>query len=193
MKTILPPCSADSLILRKNSTLRIIDTEGSQVSDVVLFDKEDKTCQFSAGKTMDFEESILMTEGNYLWSNTGIKLAHISKDTCGRNDLLLAPCCQKTFDILYEQDLGQRPGCHGQLSKALKHWNIDYNQIPTAFNVFMNVQFDERGKIKVLPPTSKAGDYLELTACRDLIVGLTACSAPQSNGGACTSISYEVI
>ena len=57
----------------------------------------------------------------------------------------------------------------------------------------MNVPVDGRtGKLKVLPPRSKAGDYITFRAEMDLVVGLTACSAPDSNGGTFKPIHYRV-
>ena len=56
----------------------------------------------------------------------------------------------------------------------------------------MNVQFDEKGKISVLPPTSKAGDFVKFRAEMDLLVCLTACSAEDSNGGSFKPIQYSV-
>lgn len=66
------------------------------------------------------------------------------------------------------------------------------DDIPTPFNIFMNVQFNTNGKLKVLPPTSKAGDFIQFKAKMDLIVGLTACSAEDSNGGTFKPIHYTV-
>ena len=46
----------------------------------------------------------------------------------------------------------------------------------------MHVAVDgETGKIQVLPPKSKPGDYIIIEAKMDLIVGMTACSAEMSN------------
>lgn len=56
----------------------------------------------------------------------------------------------------------------------------------------MNVEVAANGTIRVLPPRSKAGDHLELRAERDLIVGLTACSAEKSNNGAFKPIAFEI-
>ena len=65
--------------------------------------------------------------------------------------------------------------------------------IPVAFNVFMNVPVDGKtGKLEVLPPTSKPGDFIRLRAQRDLVIGLTACSAYASNGGSFKPIDYEI-
>jgi len=50
----------------------------------------------------------------------------------------------------------------------------------------------ETGELKVLPPISKAGDRIVLRAAMDLIIGLTACSAPDSNGGSFKPIHYQV-
>ncbi|MGL4314742.1 MAG: urea carboxylase-associated protein, partial [Sphingomonas sp.] len=43
-----------------------------------------------------------------------------------------------------------------------------------------------------LPPVSKAGDHIRLRAAMDLIIGLTACSAPASNGGSFKPIDYRI-
>ena len=57
----------------------------------------------------------------------------------------------------------------------------------------MNVQFDEAGKLSVEAPLSKAGDYVLFEAQMDLIVGLTACSAEDSNGGTFKPIKFEIL
>ncbi|MEE2772366.1 MAG: DUF1989 domain-containing protein, partial [Bacteroidota bacterium] len=77
--------------------------------------------------------------------------------------------------------------------KNLKDYSIEEDDIPTAFNIFMNVQFDDQGKLSVKKPTSKAGDYVLFEAKMNLIVGLTACSAEDSNGGSFKPIGYEII
>lgn len=57
----------------------------------------------------------------------------------------------------------------------------------------MNVPVDgESGKVRVLPPVSKAGDSITLRALIDLVVGLTACSAYDSNGGSFKPIHYRI-
>ncbi|RYD24842.1 MAG: urea carboxylase-associated protein, partial [Lysobacteraceae bacterium] len=44
----------------------------------------------------------------------------------------------------------------------------------------------------VEPPLSRAGDTVTFRAEMDLIIGLTACSALQSNGGAFKPIQYRI-
>src|SRR5690606_41835549 len=72
-------------------------------------------------------------------------------------------------------------------------YDISADEIPVAFNCFMNVTVDgETGELSVEPPKSKAGDTIRFKAQMDLIIGLTACSAPQSNNGSFKPIEYEI-
>lgn len=181
-----------AFLLRRNQLLKVIDPQGGQVSDMVLFNADDIREKISAGKTMDFEESILITKNNWLWSNRSQKMMQLIEDTNGRNDILLAPCSPETFQIMYNNQ-EYHPSCFENLFTNLVPFNIKPDDVPTAFNIFMNVQFDGNGKLSVLPPTSKAGDYVLLKPAMDLIVGLTACSAEDSNGGTFKPIEYEII
>lgn len=178
--------------LKKGQKLKVIDPQGEQVSDMVLFNAQDKREKISSGKTLDFEESILISKGDFLWSNRSSKMMEILEDTNGRNDFLLAPCSPETFKIMYNNDK-YHPSCFENLYTNLAKFDIEPDDIPTAFNIFMNVQFDRNGKLSVDPPLSKAGDYVLLQAQMDLIVGLTACSAEDSNGGSFKPIHYEII
>ncbi|MGY5846351.1 DUF1989 domain-containing protein [Salegentibacter sp. HM20] len=178
--------------IKKGQKLKVISPEAEQVSDMVLFNAEDPREKLSSGKTLDFEESILISKGNFLWSNRSKKLMEILEDTNGRNDFLLAPCSPETFEIMYDYK-GYHPSCFENLYSNLADFKIEPDDIPTAFNIFMNVQFDERGKLSVDPPLNKAGDYVLFKAEMDLIVGLTACSAEDSNNGSFKPIQYEIL
>jgi uncharacterized protein YcgI (DUF1989 family) len=57
----------------------------------------------------------------------------------------------------------------------------------------MHVTVDgDTGKVGVLPPKSKAGDYVVLEAKMDLLVGMTACSAEMSNNYSFKPIGYQI-
>ena len=116
----------------------------------------------------------------------------IVEDTVRRHDFLLTPCSTATFEHFYPDKPVHR-GCFGNLAEALEPYGIGPDDIPTAFNVFMNVPVDgQSGLIAVKPPVSKAGDRIVLRAEMDLIIGLTACSAYDSNGGSFKPIDYEL-
>lgn len=192
MCNIIKPQTGAAFTIKKGEKLKVIDPSGEQVSDMLLFNKHDLREKISSGKTLDYENNIFITKGNFLWSNRSNKMMHIVEDTNGRNDFLLAPCSPETFTIIYNNDQ-YHPSCFENLFTNLKQFGIEKDDIPTAFNIFMNVQVDPNGELKVLPPTSKAGDYMILEALMDLVVGLTACSAEQSNNYSFKPIHWEII
>ncbi|GAA4312727.1 urea carboxylase-associated family protein [Pontixanthobacter gangjinensis] len=189
---IIEKQSGAAFKIKKGDKLKVIDPKGEQVSDMVLFNAQDTREKISSGKTLDFEESILITKGDFLWSNRSNKMMKILEDTNGRNDFLLAPCSPETFKIMYGNEQ-YHPSCFENLYTNLAKYDIEPDDIPTAFNIFMNVQFQPDGKLSVDPPLSKAGDHVLFEAQMDLIVGLTACSAEDSNGGSFKPIHYEIL
>ncbi|HKJ80260.1 MAG TPA: urea carboxylase-associated family protein [Prolixibacteraceae bacterium] len=184
--------SGTAFKIEKGQMLKVIDPQGEQVSDMVLFNATDVREKISSGKTLDFEETLLITKGNFLWSNRSRKMMEIVEDTNGRNDFLLAPCSPETFKIMYNNP-DYHPSCFENLHTNLKSFGIEPDDIPTAFNIFMNVKFDKNGKLSVEPPLSKAGDFVLFRAEMDLIVGLTACSAEDSNNGNFKPINFEIL
>ena len=172
--------------------MTVIDPRGQQVSDLVAFLESDPREMLSNGRTFDYEETLRLTTGNRIWSNFSRPLLEIEADTVGMHDFLLTPCSEATFRHFYPGKPVHR-GCMGNLVEALAPFGIEEHQIPTAFNLFMNVPVDGKsGKLQVLPPLSKAGDRIILRALTDLIVGLTACSAYDSNAGSFKPIHYSI-
>jgi uncharacterized protein YcgI (DUF1989 family) len=119
-------------------------------------------------------------------------MAKIIEDKVGRHDFLLTPCSKDTFRIIYN-DEHPHHGCEGNLIKGFETLGLNLKALPTTFNIFMNVLVSPEGKLTVAPPTSKAGDYIIIEALEDLYVGLTACSALQSNNGSFKPIGFELL
>jgi uncharacterized protein YcgI (DUF1989 family) len=189
---IIPPRSGVSFILKKEQRLKVVDIEGEQVSDFVCYNLHDKAEYLSSGRTIDYAETIFLTTGHPFYSNRSNIMFVIVEDTVGRHDFLLTPCSADTFKIIYGHQDPHR-GCFGNLCEALKDFDISPDAIPISFNVFMHVTVNgETGKLDVLPPKSKAGDYIVIEAKMDLIVGLTACSAEMSNNYAFKPIGWKV-
>ena len=187
----IAPQSGAAFTIDKGQYLRVIDLQGEQVSDLVCFNRHDTREHISSGKTLDYCSTLLITRGHALYSNRSSVMFDIVEDTNGRNDFLLAPCSPETFTIIYGTT-EYHPSCFENLHTNLAPFGITPDEVPTAFNIFMNVQFAADGTLSVAPPLSRAGDSVVLRAQMDLIVGLTACSAEQSNNYSFKPIDYEV-
>lgn len=192
MRREIPPRSGVAFTLDRGQRLTVIDPCGEQVADLVAFRRDDVDEVISSGRTIDYASRIFLTKGDPIYSNRSNVLLTIVEDTVGRHDFLLTPCSSDTFRIIYGDEHPHR-GCFGNLAAALEPYGIAPDRIPVAFNVFMNVTVDgTTGALKVEPPLSRAGDHVVFEAQTDLIVGLTACSALQSNNFAFKPIAYAI-
>lgn len=188
----IAPRSGVAFTIKAGQRLSVIDPEGGQVADLLAFAEDDVGEVVSAGRTIDYASRIYLTKGDPLYSNRSNVMLEIVEDDVGRHDFLLTPCSKEMFQILYG-DTEPHRGCFGNLAAALEPYGVTEDMIPTAFNCFMNVPVDgDTGVVRVLPPLSKAGDRIVFEARMDLIIGLTACSAPLSNGGSFKPIAWQV-
>ena len=188
---IIQPRSGTSFILKKTQLLKVVDIEGEQVSDFICYNLHDKAEYLSSGRTIDYAETIFLTKGHSFYSNRSNSMFKMIEDTVGRHDFLLTPCSSEMFRITYGHTHPHR-GCFGNLCEVLKEYGIEPDNIPTCFNIFMNVPVDETGRVSVLPPKSKSGDFVLIEAGMDLIVGMTACSAGMSNNFSFKPIGYQI-
>lgn len=188
----IEPRSGVAFELPKGALLTVTDPTGEQVADLLAYRKDDIGEVISSGRTLDYASRIYLTTGDKLYSNRSNVLLEIVADDVGRHDFLLTPCSKDTFRIIYG-DTDPHRGCFGNLAAALAPYGVAEDMIPTAFNCFMNVPVDgETGELRVDPPLSKAGDRIVFRAMEELVIGLTACSALQSNNGSFKPIDWEV-
>lgn len=188
----IPPCSGRAVELDAGDMLVVIDPMGQQVSDLTAFSRVDMAEYLSSGRSIDYASKLWLTTGDVLYSNRSRAMLTIVEDSCGRHDFTLTPCSKEMFEILYDEKEG-RPGCEGNLAAALAPYGITRDRIPIAFNIFMNVSVDgDSGRVAVLPPLSRAGDFIRLRAEMPLVVAMTACSAGQSNNFSYKPIDFRV-
>lgn len=189
----IEPRSGIGFELACGQRLKVIDPQGEQVADLLAYRRDDIGEVLSSGRSIDYAASIYLGIGDLLYSNRSNAMLEIVEDTVGRHDFLLTPCSAEMFRIIYG-DAKPHRGCFGNLEAALAPYGVAADQIPTAFNIFMNVAVDAgTGAVSVLPPLSRAGDYIVFEARQDLVIGLTACSAGQSNNFTYKPIHYEII
>lgn len=190
--TRIAPQTGTAFRIRKGQVLRIIDPMGEQVSDLFSVSQQDPRCTLSSGRSLDYAGKIYLSKGDLLYANNSKVMFTILEDTVGKHDFLLTPCSQEMFEILYRH-VGHHPSCFENLRAALAPYGIEGHLISTTFNVFMNVNIHEGGRLTVDPPLSRAGDHVDLRAEMDMVCGLTACSAEGSNNGTFKPIEFAIL
>jgi len=183
--------SGTGFILKKGQVLRVIDPRGEQVSDLMAFNEHDLNESLSSGRSIDYANTIYLTTGHILYSNRSTPMFTIIEDQVGRHDFLLTPCSPETFKIIYNNH-AHHPSCFGNLVENLAPFGVHPDHIPTTFNIFMNVGIAPDGELSIDPPQSRAGQFIELRAEMDMVVGVTACSAEMSNNYSFKPIDIEI-
>ena len=189
----LAPQTGTSVLLEKGQSLRVIDVQGEQVSDLIAFNAADTREWLSSGRSLDYANTIYLTTGHTLYSNRSTPMLTITSDTVRRHDFLYTPCSPETFKIIYKQENSDKhPSCFINLVNALREYGIQPDNISTTFNIFMNADVLPSGELHLKPPRSQPGDYIEFRAEMNLVIGLTACSAEMSNNGTFKPIDAEI-
>src|SRR4030081_1804695 len=75
-----------SRLLKRGQTLRIVDIEGQQAVDALLYCAEDPAERYSAQDTMRVHWSAYVELGTRLVSNKGRVMERLTADICGRHD-----------------------------------------------------------------------------------------------------------
>lgn len=190
-RQIVPAGGGASVRLARGEHLRLIDTEGGQTGDLMAFSPDGRE-RLSNGRTFDYDGKIHLTTGDVLWSNRSNPMLTIVADDVGRHDFLYASCTVEMYRMQYGAT-GYHPNCHDNLLAALRELGVEPDSLPTAFNFFMNVEVLAGGRLKILPPTCRAGDSMVLRAEMDLAIAITACPAGTCNDGPPRPLAFEVV
>ncbi|WP_253720841.1 DUF1989 domain-containing protein [Bdellovibrio bacteriovorus] len=187
---VMPAQTGAAFLLRKGELLRVMTPHDYQVSDLFCFNARNLWESLSAGRSIDWADTIYLTSGHHLYSNRSNVMLTILEDSCGRHDFLMTPCSLRMFQMIAGNE-DYHPSCHENLARNLAEFGIHEDQISTTFNIFMNVTVDEKGGVKIETPFAKTGDFVLFRAEMDLVVGLTACSHEGTNHGTCKPIWYR--
>ena len=183
--------TGSAFTIKQGRIIRIIDVEGEQVSDLFSFSEDDIEEYLSSGHTTDYNGKLFLSKGDILYSNQSNPMFTITADQVGKHIMLYAPCSQEMFVKSYGVTEAH-PNCLDNLATNLKNYGIQASQITTPFNIFMKIEVTRDGEISIQRPKSKAGDYIDLRAEMDMIVGVTACSTGACNNFAWTPIDIEI-
>jgi hypothetical protein len=180
-RRVVPAASGIGLRLRRGERLRVIDPEGGQSGDLLTYSQDGRE-RLSNGRTFDYGGKVYFSTGDVLWSDRSNPMLTIVSDEVGRHDFLYASCTVEMYRIEYKV-VGYHPNCTDNLSRALRELGIEPGPLPTAFNLFMNVDILSDGRLAIAAPRSRAGDSIVLRAEMDLAIALSSCPASTCNGG----------
>jgi uncharacterized protein YcgI (DUF1989 family) len=181
-----------ALTVRKSNVLRIIDVEGQQVADMVMFGLYDFSDRVNSEFTMLLNQTYNPTEGAVIYSTSCNPMMTIIDDKVGRNYPGGAQCSEPLNKLRY--GIPGTRNCRDNLTNALRPWGIREQDLPGCFTPFMNVVHDQDGGSAIAEPSSSPGDFIDLRAETDMLVAISACPQERNpcNGWNPTSLDLRV-
>jgi uncharacterized protein YcgI (DUF1989 family) len=179
-ETLIPAREYATFELYHGQVMRVVDVEGQQVPDVTILDLRNVAERLSCQYTRSLNNAAMPTTGHHLYSNECARLATIVSDTVGDHDWNGGFCSEPLNFVRYGVR-GTR-NCRDNLALALAPYGLGKKDVTEGSNVafFMHRLPGEDGSFRIGPPSSVAGDHVEIRAIRDLLVAISAC--PQDRG-----------
>lgn len=173
----------------RGDRFRVVDVEGQQVSDLVVFARPDLTERFSPGNTRKLNAALKLGRGSALYSTRCRPLLRITEDRVGEHDLLFSSCSAYDYRVRFGLTTPHE-SCLSILGRVLAPHGVGEAMIPDPLNIFQHTVITPDWKLETHAPRSRAGDFLELEAEADCLVALTACPQDQNpcNGWRITDI-----
>jgi urea carboxylase-associated protein 1 len=178
--------------MRKGTVLRIVDLEGCQAVDTLIYDAGDTAIRYNAANTMKLAKCIYLSKGCVLYDDLARPMMTIIDDTCGHHDTLAGNCSREINMVRYGATAPL--SCRDNFIKALGELGMGLRDIPANINFFMNVPVDAEGHVAIVDGISKPGDYVDLRCERDVIVVISNCPQEHNpcSGGKPTPIRLTI-
>ena len=160
-------------------TLRIVDLEGNQAVDFLLYAAEDDAERYSAQDTVAAQGNLFLRKGTVLRSNEGRPMMTIVASTVEYHDTIGGACSCESNTLRYGHHTKAEHACVENFLEANLLEGRGKRDIVSNINFFMNVPVEPDGSLGIVDGISAPGLRVDLRAEMDVIVVVSNC--PQIN------------
>jgi urea carboxylase-associated protein 1 len=166
-------------VVRAGQTLEIVDLEGNQAVDCLLYDAHDHGHRYSAPDTIVAQGNVFLVEGSVLRSNEGLPMMTITGTTCAYHDTIGGACSRESNTLRYGHHTAHQHACVDNFLDAGSRFGLGKRDLVSNINWFMNVPVGADGTLGIVDGISAPGLTVELRAEIDTLVLISNC--PQVN------------
>ena len=171
-------------VLRRGTTLRLIDVEGGANVATLFYNYEDRLERYNMADTLKAQHTAFLTKGYVCYSDMGHVLCSLTEDTCGWHDTMTgvsnaAMVARKYGRTRFQEQRNDfyKNGYDGLLGELAKY-GLGQRDIVANVNFFSKVTVDEAGKMRFEPGASRPGSYVDLRFEMHTLVALSTCQHP---------------
>jgi uncharacterized protein YcgI (DUF1989 family) len=174
---VLQPVSGKAIPVRRGEVMRIRQVLGEQCVDFNSFclaDYKEYMDVSVCRPTVGFRPRKL----DIIYSNPPrfrpmLGILEMSDDCV--TDILGKSCHASLFEIA--QGLPVHTNCQDTISESIAEYGLTPDDVHHSLNLWMNSEWDSRGRYEIVRNTARAGDYVDLLACFDQLMVPTICGS----------------
>ena len=168
-----------SAMVEAGDVLTIVDLDGNQAVDCILYAATNTSTRYSAATTIATQQSIFLTTGSVLRADNGEPLMTVVADEVGFHDTIGGACSQESNTLRYGQHTHEQHACVENFLIEGAKWGLGKQDLVSNINWFMNVPVDPDGALGIVDGLSAPGKRVALRADTDTLVLVSNC--PQIN------------
>lgn len=163
----------------KGQTLRIVDLEGNQAVDFLIYAAEDDAERYSAQDTIAAQGNIFLRTGSVLLSNEGRPMMTITGTSVDYHDTIGGACSCESNTLRYGHHTKSQHACVDNFLDANVRVGRGKRDMVSNINFFMNVPVEADGALAIVDGISAPGLTVDVRAEMDVDVVVSNC--PQIN------------
>lgn len=165
--------------VKANEVLRIVLDEGFSTVSVIAWNAADISERMNLPDTVKVQWTTGLAKGRVIFSDMGKVMFSILEDSCGAHDVLMGGSTASSNARKYAGNNGAAlRNTRDNFVLVATKAGLDKRDIPAALALFAPVRVDAEGKFEWKPELVSEGDYVELRAEMDMIVGFSNCPHP---------------
>ena len=176
---VVPALAPWSHPVAKGQTLRIVDLEGNQAVDFLIYAAADDAERYSAQDTIAAQGNIFLRQGSTLLSNEGAPMAIITATAVAYHDTIGGACSCESNTLRYGHHTKAQHSCVDNFLQANGRDGRGKRDMVSNINWFMNVPVEADGALGIVDGISAPGLFVDLRAEMDLVAVVSNC--PQIN------------
>lgn len=176
---VVPARAPWTAIVRKGQTLRIVDLEGNQAVDFLMYALADDAERYSAQDTIAAQGNIFLREGSVLMSNERRPMAVVTGTSVAYHDTIGGACSCESNTLRYGHHTKSQHACVENFLQGNARWGRGKRDMVSNINWFMNVPVESDGALGIVDGISAPGLHVDIRAEMDLVAVVSNC--PQIN------------
>ena len=163
----------------RGQTLRIVDLEGNQAVDFLIYAALDDAERYSAQDTIAAQGNIFLRTGSVLLSNEGRPMMTVTATNVAYHDTIGGACSCESNTLRYGHHTKSQHSCVDNFLDANVRAGRGKRDMVSNINFFMNVPVEADGALGIVDGISAPGLTVDVRAEMDVDVVVSNC--PQIN------------